>query len=356
MSLTPLQLDCIRDYRRYADTVAILSAVHDLLQKHPEMGQFIGIERKLKRSKGYVTPDLVALYDTKGLIFELKWSLPLTTSLLEEEVKELKKYTDQFSNWKTPSGQVDHQDIVLVCHIDDVKRVVDAVQRLAKQPEYSFLSSDGFAIWAWFIAAPKHGERKEELRLSSEYGGTRNDSIENMIQEPGGILISENVLTYLRFNFFFIRQKPPVQYTMSMLIQHVFLPFQLGIEREFYEVDTDLICELAARVFFPSWHEYDANTVQLKRRWIRESLDSFEELKLIKRLDRPDWWKVPSPVLRSRQQTQIAVCRRIANWFLKQIEKKRKTRAIGVKPIRVKPIRGPKKVKGPLNDFLSKGK
>jgi len=348
MSLPPLQLECIRDYRKYADTVAILSAIYDLLRKHPKMGQFVGIERKLERklerSDGYVTPDLIALYDTKGLIFELKWSLPRSLDLLEKEIKELKKYIGQFSNWTTPSGQVDHQDVVLVCHIDDVKRVVDTVSRISKQPDYDFLSSDGFAVWGWSIVAPKQLERKEELRLSSEYGSTRNSTIEEMIQEPGGILISEDVLTYLRFRFFFIRQKPPIQYTMTMLIQHVFIAFQPGPEREFYEIDTDLIYERAARIFFPSWHEYDADTVQLKRRWIREALGKFQELKLMERLNRPNLWRVPIPILRSRQQTQIALCRKIMNSILKEIKRKGR--------IKVKPIRGRKRERGPLDRFL----
>jgi len=347
MSLSPLQSDCIRDYRRYADTVAILSGIYDLLQKHPEIGKFIGIERKLRKNEEYVTPDLVALHDDNGLIFELKWSLPNNIYLLEKEIRELKKYSEQFSNWGTPNGQVDHQDIVLVAHMDDVRRVVEVVARIAKQPDSDFLNSKGFAVWGWSITAPRHGERKEELRLSCEYGSTSNDKIEEMIQQPGGILISEDVLTYLRFKFFFIRQKPPIQYTMTMLIQHVFIAFQPGIEREHYEVDTDLICERARSIFFPSWHEYDTDTVQLKRRWITEALGKFEELKLMERLSRPDWWRLPIPILRSRQQAQLAVCRKITSWVLKQIKKKSRERAV-----RIRPIRGPKRERGPMNDFL----
>jgi len=176
MSLPNSQLECTKDYRKYADTVAILAAIYNLFQRQPNIARYVGIETRLEKDKKeYKTPDLVALYDenTKGLIFEIKWSLPLDIALLEKEVQELRKYADSFINWKNTTGRVEHQDVVLICHMDDVKRTVDIIKRVSEQLSCNFLRDNGFAVWSWTITPAKLGERKEELRLFRCYGKTR---------------------------------------------------------------------------------------------------------------------------------------------------------------------------------------
>jgi len=351
-SLPPLEQSCIRDYRKYADSVAVLSAIHNLIKKNPSIARFIGIEHKLIDHEGNdVTPDLVALYDQnkKGLIFELKWSLPLKEEYLEKELKELKRYTNPFQNWRTSTGRVDYHDMVLVCHIDDAKRAVDMIAKISDGPGYEFFKLDGFAVWTWNIVASRSGERKEELRFFQVYGKTRNDILETTISQPVGILIAEEVLRYLRFTFSFIRQKPPVQYTMTILIQNIFPSFQQKPERSYYEIETDLIYN-RAKPFFPSWHEADVKTVQMKRGWIREALEKLWELDLVdKLLDKPDWWRFPIPTLKTRRPAQEAICRKISKRLLEQMKKIRRRRGrLKIRPIRPK---GPVKEKR-LTEFM----
>jgi len=312
----------------------------------------MGIEPKLVGPEGNsVTPDLVALYDEnkKGLIFELKWSLPLTEEYLENKLKGLKKYSTPFKNWRTSTRHVDCHDLVLVCHIDDAKRAIDKITKISEEPGYEFFKSDGFAVWTWNITASKSGERKEELRFFRAHGKTRNNAIEKMISEPGGILVPEGVLRYLRFMFSFIRQKPPVQYTMTILIQNVFSSFQQKPERNYYEMDTDLIYN-RAKPFFPSWHEPDTETVQMKRGWIKEALGKLWELNLVdKMLDKPDWWRIPIPTLKARRAIQEAICRKISKKLLEQVKRVRRRRG----RTRIKPVRprGPLKEKR-LTEFM----
>jgi hypothetical protein len=132
-----------------------------------------------------------------------------------------------------------------------------------------------------------------------------------------------------------------------MLIQHIFIAFQPNIERDFYEVDTNLIYQRSV-LFFPAWSEYSGDTIRIKKRWIKEALDSLWQLKLIEKSNKPDWWIIPIPILRSRKQTQLALCNRYAKWYKEQTSKKK---VIG---IRIKHIRAPKRKRGPLNHFLSK--
>jgi len=350
LSSQELQENCVRDYRKYADTVAILSAIFHLITSHPTIGRFIGIEHELEtKNHRKVTPDLVSVYDndTKGLIFELKWSLPLRGDLLKTELLDLKKYSFKYSNWKTPSGSVDYHDFVLVCHIDDVKRTVEAVNELIKAPENEFFRADRFAIWTWAITPPKEGERKEEMRLLWVYGKTKNNEIERMIHEPGGILISEDVLRYLRFLYMFICQKPPIQYTMAILIQNVFPLFQQKSERDIYKIKVDMIYD-RSKVLFPSWREADVETIQIKKRWIREALEKLIELRLVKPiLTEPYWYYIPIPTLRARGPVHIAICKKLTTLWLKQA-KKRERRGIRLKRIRPK---GPPKER-PLPEYF----
>lgn len=193
LSLLTLQQDCVRAFRRYADTVAVLSAIYHILKQAPIVADHIGIETKLRNSYGKeITPDLIALYEarTKGLIFELKWSLPFSEELLEKEVKELKKYAVPCSQWKNSTGKVDYHDFIFVCHIEDSQRLLATLSKVANEEGFNFLTSDGFTVWTWTISAARGGERREHLIISRAHGKTRSVTIENMIKQPYGLNIT----------------------------------------------------------------------------------------------------------------------------------------------------------------------
>jgi hypothetical protein len=322
-----LELKCIRAYSKYSDSVAICCAVYNLLIKNPHIAKFIGIEHNLKNTIGHVvTPDIVAAYDNdkKGLLFELKWSLPLDEKLLEKEIEELEKYFVPCLRWGKTSGDQWTQDLVLICHIDDVQRTTDMIKHRLTRKNQSPLGKEGFAVWSWSITPPKQGGgRKEEMRLFPVYGKTRNRKIEELIGQPGGILFPEEVLTYLRFTFTFIKEKPPLQYTMTVLIQNILSSFQSSPEKESHDIHVDMIYE-RAKAFFPSWHSYDAETVQVKRKWIREALETLCELNLCgKVLNKDDWWKIPIPLIRTRKPIQEVLCKKAAKAYLKQMKTKK---------------------------------
>jgi len=288
-------------------------ALRQLLIKNPKIARFIGVEHKLKNSKGdFLRPDLVAQYDqnTKGMLFEVKWSLPYDEEKLLKELRKLKKYADSFRNWKTGSGAVDKHDLVLVCHISDAKRVVDSIKQLFIDSEYAFMKTEGFAIWGWILNPAKRGKREEEMRFLHCFGGTGNSQLETMIGQTGGIVVTQDVLRYLRFTFAFIPEKPPIQYMMAILIQNVFPSFQRSVEKDEYKLDIDLIYE-RAKSFFPSWHEFDAETIQTKRRWIIEALDKLCDLKLAERsVTSPNQWLIQIPTLRPRGSIGEAICKK----------------------------------------------
>jgi len=339
LSLLTLQQNCRRAYRRYADTVAVLSAIYHILRQPPLIVDFIGIETKLKNSQGDdVVPDLAALYNSrsKGLLFELKWSLPFNEELLEKEVKELKKYIGKCSQWRNSNGVVDYQDCILVCHIEDAERLLVTVKRVAEEKGYDFLKSEGFAVWTWTISAARGGERREHLILSEVYGSIRNSTMESMIKRPTGLVLPEESLTYLRSTFSFTREKPPVQYTAITLVQHILSQF-LNPERGkgVYKITTDMIYE-KSQMLFPSWFEYDISTIQMKRRWLTLALEFLFALGLIgKPLGEQESWLVPIPTLKTRGPIEETLCKKFSKYQLK-IKKRAPKGRMRVRPIRFK--------------------
>ncbi len=224
------------------------AGITHLFVTNSPLGRFIGIEHGLYADPNILlTPDITTLYDgeSKGLLFDLKYSLPRDLQAVKDELLNLEKYKNARRGWGT-HGIVDRVDFVLVCHMDDAKRATEAARELFKETSKSFFSPEAFSIWSWTIGVSRSDERKEEMRLLHICGATRNAKLQSMISDSGGILVAEEVLTALRFTQNFVRQKPPVQYTMSLLIQNVFsalqpLPLSLTSQRQEYIVTLDTV-------------------------------------------------------------------------------------------------------------------
>jgi len=318
-----------------------------MVLKNPKIGKFIGVEHKLKNSKGnFLRPDLVAQYDqdTKGMLFEVKWSLPFDEEKLLKKLRELKKYTDTLRNWSTNNGTVDTHDLILVCHIDDARRVVESLPQLLTSKDYEFIKDEGFAVWGWILNPAKRDSHKEEMRFLHCYGKISNRQLENMIAQTGGIVVTEDVLTYLRFTFAFIPEKPPIQYTIAVLVQNILPSFQRSVEKENYELDADLIYE-RAKSFFPSWSEFDTETIQTKRRWLIEAIEELCDLGLAEKVvTSPDRWSIQIPTLRPRGSIQEAICKRIAKALKKRRYTGRHPRSSASKAFRRKPPKGQERI------------
>ena len=156
LNLLTKQQDLIREYRRYYDTVAVLSAIYYILKKEPSLlTSYIGVERDLKcAGQIVVTPDLSVLYEQrkKGLMFEFKWSLPFSEEHLEKELAKIEKYKLECIDWRNSTGKVDYHDLVLVCEIEDSTRVLAKLKEMKDQGKSDLLDSEGFAIWTWAIS------------------------------------------------------------------------------------------------------------------------------------------------------------------------------------------------------------
>ena len=100
--------ECLKSFRKYNDTVIVSAAVCHLFKENDVVGSFMRIEPELKRiSESPLTPDLAVMYDnmSKGIVFEIKWSVSQNTKWAEEKIKDVKKYCDTLINWKNETGR-----------------------------------------------------------------------------------------------------------------------------------------------------------------------------------------------------------------------------------------------------------
>ncbi len=228
---------------------------------------------------------------------------------------DLRKYRIARFAWETGKPVVSVIDLILICHMDDAKIVVSAVNDLIQIPENKFLAEKGFAVWAWSIGLPKGSNLKavEEMRLQCVHGKTANRELEKLIQTPGGIRIPHEVLEFLRFKYLFTKEKPPVQYTMAVLLLHVFTSFQknthssevLNITRSMLDMIYD-----RAKTFFPGWGHATEATIQTKKAWIQEAIDKFVAIKMN---------IVKLPLSRTRKQVQEILCERLEKLQRKRV-------------------------------------
>ena len=309
-----------KQIRKYSDTVMILSAVYSILKQQPLAADYVGVETRILSEKGQdIEPDLTAMYDSrkKGLLFEFKWSLPFSDDWLKQTIHDLKDYSGQCANWKNSTGKVDYHDLILVCHMEDTTRATETIAMMSSDPQYAYLISDGFAVWSWIISPSRRSLNSENLILTRQYGKIRHVILDDKTKPPSGLVLPQESLTYLRSSFHFIKMKPPVQYTIIKLIMHVFSQFQDSRKgKDYYELTTDMIYDKAKTVFFP-WRDMDVETVQAKRNWIVDALETMYALKMIGKTPDKTRWVVPIPTIRPRGPLQEAICRKLAKHSLK---------------------------------------
>lgn len=332
------ELDCEKKYRKYSDTVAVSAAIYDLFKKNQSLGRFVGESHRLSSPTGEeFTPDMSTVYDSSGLVFEIKYSLGAS---VKDELLSLKKYSSATQGWPTRiirTGIVQSVDVVLVCNAEDTSRVSSALSEVAKETGDSFFSS-GLAVWQWIISSTK--DRNEAMWLQHVTGATRNNAVEACIHSPGGIQVSEEVLDYLRWQHLFIRDKPPVQYTIMCLLHYV-LPREP--DKEKYAINLDIVYQ-RANSFFPGWWEETEKTTQLKRKWVKEALDTLVRMRLIE-VDpaNKESYIIPSAVFRKKRPLKL-ICRKLVGMERRQPR--------GRPPRRHRIIQGKPERMRPLNDFL----
>jgi hypothetical protein len=319
--------DCTEEFGRYRDTTRVLAALRQVIQLNARIGRFVGIEHTFDLDDDKeITPDLSADYDEDraGLLFEIKARISAASA--RNELLGLKRYFVARQSWDGKS-KVEHNDIIMVCHVDDANVVHAALEDLLKTPDNGFLEENGVAVWAWSLCIPKGGDvdADPELRFEKIHGRTKNTAIEKMVGKAGGILVPPEVFASLRSAYLFTKEKAPVQYTMAFLLMHVLTSFQDSTHRStevrLSQDMTDDIYE-RAKNFFPGWRDASSDTVQSRKKWIREALDLIVRTR----------FRVTLPLPHTHKRVEEIICSK-----LERLRKKDGSYGRPVRNLRVKP-------------------
>lgn len=266
---------------------------------HPEIGVLHGVTRDITTSTGIITPDVSAKASngSAAIFFELKWTL--TPSTVSDEILKMKSYCEAIFKWE---GEIVRPvDVVFVVNEEDAA--------IAKASADSLLSSgndflkSGFTIWKWHFSPGRALGGEPSIWFEKIWGVTVDKNLDGLVSTPSGYQTPPEVLRYLRWSYRFIKDKPPIQYTIGMLLMHVFSSFRTRTDQsESLHVDlslTDAIYE-RAKGFFPAVAP-SSETIQARKRWIREALKTMIDVSLAK-------VRVPTA---TRIPLQEMICRKI---------------------------------------------
>jgi hypothetical protein len=129
--LEKLREQRIIEYDRYYQTVLLTLGLKSHLQAHGRDCRFVSAESLFNNKEGEeIRPDIVLQYDGKrGVLCEIKTSLPFPDEFLLQSLKQLEKYSQEATGWDSPDRKVDQHDILLLCYTLDYDRIIPKLKQ-----------------------------------------------------------------------------------------------------------------------------------------------------------------------------------------------------------------------------------
>ena len=237
---------------------------------------------------GDVTPDIaIQLTDDRGLILELKESLPKNNSedndYWKEKFDNIKKYDAQLEGWHTKNSKVNQQELVLLVDQKLSRKVVDYIQS-------NNLLFDTFSKNFGVIQYSPATGLKNGVLLRIEHG--KLDDFRDVTNKR----LWEGITVALEYLFSsglskikFLDYRPNPVYIMSILWDHVFNATLTEEDWRNSKMEGGKrIIEIAVTI--PNIREFLVNNFSdknskhgIKEKWVEEALENFVRLKLAKR-------------------------------------------------------------------------
>ena len=269
----------ISDFNSYYHTVNIAVGMKNIFSEE-EPCVFKVSEPSMKTDSNTVTPDMIFQCDndTKGIVCEIKTSLPRSDELLLKDIKEqLEKYSKIEKGWKTESQKINEHSILLCVHRTDSKRL----QRLLLKwkEENSININKKICISEW-IPTNEFKPGSADLVLLSHRDGTTNCKyFDSKLEEDIKINLDDIATDYEERKF--VKSIPPNLYIMTMLYQDIFPSF-IDDQEEFKISIDDLMKTLID--YYTSWSGLAGEQSQIRRNWIVKAMEKFCEIKLAERI------------------------------------------------------------------------
>lgn len=226
-----------------------------------------------------VTPDMVVKANSRRFayraIIEIKESLPALPKNWDAVRVQLEKYKAAACGWDNTAPDVSH-DVMLVTGMRHAKKIVAWARKDR--------NSSGIGKWLIVIgiAVTKH-RGKEEMEIAKVYGKISHPKINSELSSERNcrILLNDIVTKLDRMKFY--DSHPPVEYTMSILWDHVFSKFIHGKKLKKFKDDKKVLVTISMTQILDTMAAFAPRTNPgcIRQSWIKEAMSMFVDMRIV---------------------------------------------------------------------------
>ncbi len=265
---------------RYYQTVLLTLGLKDFLDNEKSTCRFVSAEPSFTETTSgkEVFPDVVLQHDndTRGIICEIKTSLPEVDFFLIEKLKQLELYSGYVEGWETANRKVDDHSLILLCHALDSDRIVEKIAQWTNEGKLKVTKKLCIAEWST-IESLKFDQR-DVILVRYKSGETDCEWLNAKLHQNIKLGLQELITKYEKCRF--TRKEPPLEYTMNQLWSCIFPA--LEEKTEDFTCKISEILKIAYDYFIP-WSGLQGEYSQVRKNWITKAMNSFCEIDLVEK-------------------------------------------------------------------------
>lgn len=264
---------------RYYQTVFLTIGLKDFFDNEKNTCRFVSAEPRFTEiiSNKEISPDIVLQHDnnTKGILCEIKTSLPEVDFFLLESLKQLELYSGQVEGWETANKRVNDHSLILLCHALDSDRVTGKISQWINEGKLKIAKKLCIAEWST-IESLKFDQR-DVILVRHKSGETDCEWLNTKLHQNIKLGLEELITKYEKSRF--TRKEPPLEYTMNQLWTCIFPA--LKEKTEDFTCTIGEILTIAYDYFIP-WSGLQGEYSQVRKKWIIKAMNAFCEIDLAK--------------------------------------------------------------------------
>lgn len=237
-------------------------------------------EPSMHTASNVVTPDAIFQCDnnTKGIVCEIKTSLPDSDELLLSDSKEqIEKYSRIEKGWKTKTGKINEHSILLLIHRTESKKFDSKLKKWLEEKDIQ--SDKKICVADWQSVKPFKVGASDTTILSLTSGTTGCKFFDEKLTKDIEIETDKISLEYETRKF--VKSPPPDLYILTILYQDVFS--YLAEDKDEFIVTIDELMNILTE-YYTSWSGLEGEQSQIRRRWIINAMDKFCEIKIAEKV------------------------------------------------------------------------
>ena len=240
-------------------------------------------EDKSDRGEREVTPDMAVETTGQKLLYravvEIKESLPALPKDWDGVVGQLEKYRLASGGWDNTVPDTPH-DVMLVTNAPHAEKFASWVK--------DDHARSGMAKWLIVITvvATKYYGR-DFIEITKIHGRARNPRIDNKLASPKGCQIPLYEIMRKMGRMKFYDSNPPVEYTMTILWDHVFSKFVHAKKLQKITDGEKVTISVSMKQIQKKIKSFAPRTNQgcVRRSWISDAMSMFEKMNVVSRED-----------------------------------------------------------------------